>query len=302
MRTFVRVSQAKSFVDAANQLGMTKSAVSRQVSELESLLGVSLIQRSTRVLSLTQAGQTYLKDCLSILGALDAAEERARADVSKASGILRLGAPLSIGTRQLPLLLAAFHEEFPDISVELTMLTRTLDLAKAGLDLVLYLTGELPQAAIARKVSHGYTVACAAPKYLRNHGTPDHPRELAGHQCLIVNYNEHRVDAWRFTDRRGKVVVVDVKGWMVSDQPVALMEAAKAGQGILFLPTYLVGDELRRGRLVPLFPQWRPYRQDIHAVRMSGSHMPARARLLINFMIKHWGTTPPWDRWLEING
>ena len=123
MRTFVRVAHAGSFVEAADQLGMAKSVVSRLVAELEAHLGVSLIQRTTRRLTLTQVGQSYLQDCLTILSEIEKAEERASADISRGDGMLRLGAPLAFGTRQMPKILLDFQTQYPDISIDLTLLS-----------------------------------------------------------------------------------------------------------------------------------------------------------------------------------
>lgn len=297
MRAFTRVAQAGTFAEAANQLGMAKSVVSRLVADLESDLGVTLLQRTTRHVTLTQVGEAYLRDCVLILGDLGKAEEKATSDISTVSGVLRVGAPLSFGIRQLPQILSAYQSKFPDIRVDLNLLSRNVDPIKAGLDLLIHLHGSLPQSAVARKVTLFHNVACAAPEYLFRHGMPVHPRELSSHQCLIANFNGKRVNTWRFSDRSGNRVDCPVDGPFECNETSLLRSASLAGRGIVFLPTYIVGEDIAKGTLVALFPEWRLFRQNVYAVYLAGRHVPARVRFFIDFMLEQWGDAPPWSIW-----
>jgi DNA-binding transcriptional LysR family regulator len=246
---------------------------------------------------LTQVGEAYLRDCVLLLSDLDKAEEQATSDISKASGVLRLGAPLSFGIRQLPKILSAYQSKFPDIRVDLNLLSRNVDPIKAGFDLLIHLWGPLPPSAIARKVTHSHSVACAAPGYLARHGTPEDPRELASHHCLIANFNGVRVDTWRFSDRNGDRIDCVVNGRFECNETSILRSASLAGEGIVFLPTYIVGEDIANGLLIPLFPEWKLLRQNIFAVYLAGRHVPARVRFFIDFMLQRWGDEPPWSAW-----
>jgi DNA-binding transcriptional LysR family regulator len=250
---FVKVAQAGSFTLAAKQLNMPKSTVSARVSSLEKRLGTTFIQRTTRRLSLTQAGRGYFERCLQALGEIEGAENEIANSKGEPQGILKITAPATLGSCLLPSIVTAYVKAYPKVSVDLILSDRTVDLVSEGVDLAIR-GGELGDSSLVRKK---LGISCFAPfasaSYLKKSGTPAHPKDLREHQCL--QFPPLGRDQWELTREKTKVAV-SLSGRIVVDDLNTIKELALSGNGIALLPTFLCDQESRNGKLVRILPEW----------------------------------------------
>lgn len=297
MEAFVAVVEAGSFVRASKRLGLSTTSVSRLVSALEAHLDARLLQRTTRRLSLTDAGRAFYQHAIDLLADLAEAEAAVSAERETASGVLRVSAPVSFGVLHLAPLLARFRQEQPQVSLDLSLNDRVVDLVEEGRDLAIRISSQLPASSlVARALAPARLVVCAAPAYLERHGSPKVPADLREHHCLLYSYAE-QPDQWVFTGPDGQQQI-SVSGFLIANNGDVLRLAALAGEGIVLQPSFIVGDDLLAGRLVPLLEEYALPSLMVYAVYPSRRHLPARVRAFVDFLAAAWGGTPPWHRWL----
>ena len=293
MQTFVRVAEAGSFTAVAGQLALARSAVTRQIAALEEHLGVKLIARSTRRLSLTAEGAAYLSHCRDILDRIESAEDELAGRRGAASGMIRASVPMSFGILHLMPLLAEFMARHPAVRMELDYSDRRVDLIEEGFDLALRIAAQLPETQVARKISVCRSVVAAAPAYIERHGQPRHPDELSRHQCLC--YSLAMRASWPFLID-GEARAVAVSGSLCANNGEALQDAAIRGQGIVYLPTFIAARALRDGRLKPILGEFPLPEYHIYAAFPGNRFVPQRVRAFADFLARAFGPQPYWDR------
>ncbi|MCE1005166.1 LysR family transcriptional regulator [Pseudomonas monteilii] len=293
MRVFVTVVDLGSQSAAADHLQLSRPVVSRYLAALEDWVGARLMQRTTRKLSLTAAGQETLPRCrqlLELAGDLQAAVQQPD-DAPK--GALRISVSTSFGQAQLVDAVAAYVRRYPGVKVELQMLDRTVNLVDERIDLAIRTSNDLAPNLIARRLSICRSVVCASPAYLLEHGTPKRVEELSRHNCLTHAYFGHSL--WHF-EVGGQQIAVPITGNISANEAMTLQKAAMAGAGIAMLPTYQAADALRRGELVRLLPEAKPRELNLNAVYTSRKHMPPTLRSMLDFLVQRFKDEPEWDR------
>ncbi len=294
LEAFVAVVEAESFTAAADRLSADKSAVSRRVSALESRLTVQLLHRSTRRLSLTDAGRGFYAHAARILADLEEAESGVMRAEGELSGLLRIALPLSFGVQHMHEPIAAFSAQHPRVRFQLDLNDRRVDLIQEGVDLALRI-GRLRDAnLIARKLFDVRSVLCASPDYLEQHGEPAGFDDLANHRCLVYS-NLADPERWVGTDAAGQRVEVRVKGHLQSSSGDFLTEAAVEGMGIINQPEFLVCDSIRGGHLVRLLPDIALPTTPAHAIYPPTRHLSYRVRAFIDFLADRFREPLPWS-------
>jgi DNA-binding transcriptional LysR family regulator len=282
MRVFTAVVDAGSFVAAADALEMSKAAVSRYVSELEQRLGVRLLHRTTRRLSLTEEGEVFLARCRELLAGLDEAEAEVNERGGSAVGLLKVSAPVSFGVLNLAPLWADFMAAHPQLTLDLTLTDRMIDLVDEGFDMAVRIARLPSSSLVSRRLASTRMVLCASPRYLRKHGTPKHPQELAAHTVLAYNLLSTR-DTWEFEGPQG-TATVKVRPRLHTNSGDTCRAVALGHGGIVLQPSFLVDRDLQGGDLVEVMPKYRSSELGIHAVYPTRKHVPPKVRLLIDFL------------------
>jgi len=260
---FIKVVQSGSFNQAAKALGMPNSTVSSKVSSLEKRLGVTLIQRTTRRLNVTPAGQAYFKHCIQGLQEIEAGEAELAATKGEPQGLLRITSPVELGGSVLPNLVERFLKKYPKVSVEVILADRRIELLAEGVDLAIR-AGELQDSTlIAKKIGAVYFAPFASPKYLKARGTPSHPRELRSHECL--QFTPIGFEEWRLIGGKG-AVNVPVPGRVIINDLNMIKNLTVAGMGIALLPSFFCRNELGSGKIVRVLPEWRTNLNPVHFV------------------------------------
>ena len=284
MRAFVAVVDSGSFVGAAAALELSKAAVSRQVGDLEARLGVRLLHRTTRRLSLTDEGEVFHARAKDLLGALDDAEAEVAARKGEAEGVLKVTAPVSFGLQQLAPLWPRFMAKHPRVRLEVTLSDRFVDLVDEGFDMAVRIARLPSSSLVSRRLSSTRTVLCASPRYLKAHGRPKHPSDLARHQVLAYNLLSIG-ESWEFTGPEG-AVTVKVQPRLRTNSGDTCRAVALLHQGIILQPSFLVAEDLRAGTLVEILPQWKTLELGIYAVYPSRKHVLPKVRLLIDHLAR----------------
>lgn len=297
MQTFVRVAEAGSFTAVASQMNVARSAVTRQIAALEARLGVKLMARSTRRLSLTSEGATYLEQCREILDRIDAAEGELAAEEQTLRGVIRTTVPLAFGLLHLTPLILEFAQAHPEIHIDVDFNDRRVNLIEEGMDLGLRITEQLPETTVARRLTSCRFVVVASPEYLRRHGEPRHPDELARHACFT--YSLASRGGWPFLID-GATHSVEIHGQLTTNNGNVLLEAAQRGMGIAYQPTFIVADAIRAGRLVPILTAFPTPRLEMYAVFPGHRFVPRRVRAFVDFLASRLGPEPYWDRELAL--
>ena len=296
-RAFVTVVEAGGFAPAARRLGLATSSVTRQVDALEARLGTTLVNRSTRRVALTDAGQAYYAQVVRVLGDLEAADLAVTGAGGAPRGVLRVSAPVAFGRLHLAPLLPAFLARYPEVTLDLLFSDAVVDLVAEDIDVAVRLGTPASQTLIARRLAPHARVACASPAYLDRWGVPAHPADLANHDCLTLALAAGR-SVWRFAGAGG-VEEVAVAGPMRANGSEPLVEAALAGLGLILMPTWLVGDHICAGRLRPVLDGWQPAAgaadAGIHAVYLANRRGAPKVRTFVDFLLDHWHPDPPWD-------
>jgi DNA-binding transcriptional LysR family regulator len=293
MRHFVRVAELGSFTAVAQQLNVARSVVTRQIAALESHLGIKLIARSTRRLSLTSAGTVYLEKCREILSLVEAAESGLTEDGQTPRGHIRITLPFSFGISQLMPMFCDFMTANPGISLELEYSDHRANLIEGGFDLAIRISDRLEPGDVARKIGSSQTVVVASPAYLKKHGRPRHPADLGKHECF--SYLLATRSSWSFMID-GKARLFPISGKLAANSGEALLEAALHGQGITLAPTFMVEGALRDRKLEILLGGYAMPELGIYAIFPGNRYVPHRVRALVDYVAGHIGSAPSWDK------
>jgi DNA-binding transcriptional LysR family regulator len=286
MQTFNAVVEAGSFVGAADALNLSKAAVSRHVVELERRLGIRLLHRTTRRISLTPEGQVFYARSKDLLAELDDAESEITSKQDSVSGLLRINAPFTFGILHLAPLWGLFRERYPQVTLEVTLADRVVDLIEEGYDLAIRIADLENSSLVSRRLTSTRMTLCASPKYLKKHNKPKAPSDLASHQVIAYSYLATK-DEWHFTGPRGPVSVM-TRPWMHTNNGETCKAAALAHQGVILQPRFVVSDALASGELVELLPQYLSSEIGIYAVYPTRKHLSAKVRVLIDFLANHF--------------
>ncbi len=294
MVVFARVVEAKSFSAAARRMGASKSRVSKAIAKLERALKALLLNRSTRGLSLTEVGSAFYEHCSRIAAEAQQAEEVVSQLHSEPRGVLKLTAPVAFGTLHVAPALPEFLARHPDLSIDVTITDRMVDLVEEGYDVAIRITREPDLNHVARKLAPVRRVACATPEYFRRRGVPRTPQDLKRHNCLHYTSFGTRGE-WRFRGPAGEISV-PVSGDLRINDDEALSQAVLGGLGIALLPTFIIGGELQSGRLQAVLAEYVPLERHVYAVHLPGIHLPAKVRAFVDFVRGRFGPEPYWDR------
>jgi DNA-binding transcriptional LysR family regulator len=298
MRVFAKVVESSSFVGAAARLDISASMVTLHVKELEERLGVRLLNRTTRKVSLTETGRAYYERCKRLLADLEETEQAVSDMHAAPRGELHVNATPTFGILQLAPAMADFTTRFPAISVELMLSERKVDLIEDGFDVAVRV-GELPDSSlIARQLAPCRMVVCGAPSYFETHGKPRTPDDLTNHNCLTVaGTGSPYYRAWHLMAADGTALNISPLGNLRTNSGAVLIVAAIAGHGLAYLPTYLVGDALQSGRLVTVLDDYMTPPLPLRALYPHNRYLSCKVRAFVDFLAARFGQDPPWDSW-----
>lgn len=299
MEVFAKVALLGSLSAAARALGMSQTMATKHMAALEDRLGVKLLHRTTRKITLTEAGRRYLESVERILGEFAEANSIAAAERMEVTGTLRVNAPVSFGVREIVPLLAELSDLHPALTIDLGLSDRAVDLVEEGWDVAVRI-GRIEDASlIARKLAPCRLLVAASPAYLEKHTKPLSVADLALHKCLGYTLSAPvGPNRWQFGADGS--VSVEITGTLLSNNGDALVAAALAGQGVIYHPTFLIGDDIRAGRLIQLKLDHPPLDlPGIFAVYASNRRPPAKVRAFIDFLAERYAGVPRWDRHLE---
>lgn len=290
---FLTVVETKSFTAAADQWNVTKSVVSKRISRLESQIGVQLLFRSTRKLSLSETGERLFEHCLRIKNELKEAQNTLNQHKQTPQGVLRVNAPTSFSDLHLVPAVSKFMTEYPDIEVELMLGTLYEDLIESGIDCAIRV-GEQPDSnLIAKTIAKRRMRVCASPEYLKKHPTPKNPNDLTEHNCLLHRHSPS-ASTWKF-EKKGKEIKVQVNGNFCATSSRALEAAAVNGLGIIMLPGYMMTQDLREKKLVDLLEEYCPKNIGIYAMYPNTSHLSPKVRAFVDFISAYLGHEDYWS-------
>lgn len=294
LRVFAKVVEAGSLSAAGRVLGISPSSVSRRIHELETELGVQLLYRTTRQLSLTEAGEIYYERTQGILESLTEAKLAVSSDRAAPNGLLRLTAPTFLATLHIIPALAALQTQYPSIRVALSVTDRLVDIVGEGYDVAIR-SGRLEDSSLkAKKLGESRRIVCASPSYLEHAGVPERPEQLVEHAC--VTFRHHLgTSTWVFSCGRG-THEVRVRGDFCTDNGGALVAAATNGLGVVLVPRWLASDAIQRGELVHLLQDYelRPATTPLYAVWAPGSHTPPKVRVFVDFLMERFAHDDAW--------
>jgi DNA-binding transcriptional LysR family regulator len=291
---FAKVVELGSFARAAERLSVSTSAVSRQVSDLEAHLDVRLLNRTTRKLSLTEAGQAFYERSVQLLADLEEAESSVRAAAVSPKGTLRLTCGVSFGVRYLAPAIADFGAQHPQLLFDLDLSDRAVDLVEEGFDLAIRIGLIGQQGLVSRRLGWTRAVCCASPQYLKRRGTPQKPEDLAQHECLTYTHVPVP-NVWTFESADGTNHSVRITPRHRANNGRMLAALATAGLGVVFEPDFIVAPEVSAGRLVRLLPGFEPARAPIAAVYPSRRHLSAKVRTIVDFLAGRFAREQAWN-------
>ena len=290
MQAFAAVADAGSFVRAAEALQVSKTAVSRLIGDLEARLGVRLLHRTTRRLSLTAEGELFHARCKALTADVEEAEAEVTARAGEAVGQLRLNVPVSFGLMHLAPLWPAFLQQHPKVTLDVTLADRIIDLVDEGYDLAVRIAQLPASSLVSRKIASTRLVLCASPDYLRRHGEPSHPADIARHTVFTYTLLATG-DTWNFEGPDGPVEV-KVTPRLRSNNGDTCCAAALQHQGIVLQPSFMVSHHLRAGALVEVLPQYRSLELGVYALYASRRHVTPKVRVVIDFLVDAFRTCP----------
>jgi DNA-binding transcriptional LysR family regulator len=293
IQVFAQVVESGSFAKAAERLGLSTSAASRQVADLEAHLQARLLNRTTRRVSLTESGQQFYERAVQLMADLTEAEQEASSAAVIPRGTIRLTTSVTFGVRHVAPAIAQFLERYPDVRFDVSLSDRVVDLVEEGLDLAIRIGAPGADNLVARKLGETRMVPCASPAYLARHGAPKTPEDLAHHNCFTYEYVSPR-HVWRFRDRSGSERAVRVAGRLHSNNGDLLAEVSAQGAGIVFEPAFIVGPDVRAGRLVPLLQDFVPPPVPIYALYPSRKHLSAKVRRFVEFLVERFAAAQDW--------
>lgn len=289
---FITVVSRGSFTRAADALDTSPANVTRYVNELESYLGTRLLNRSSRKLSLTESGEALYERGKSILEEVAEAEAVAASTTLRPRGRLRINAPLSFGILHLAPRWPEFMLRYPDIELDITLVDRVVDIVEEGYDLAIRISRAGTTSHAARKLATSRNLLVASPAYIAKHGQPGVPADLRQHVCIVYTYSG---DEWQFLDADNQPHPTKIKAQMHTNNGDTARAAALAGYGVTWQPSFLIGEDLRAGRLLQLMPAYRLPDIDILAMYPSRRHLSAKVRVMIDFLASAFSGVPPWD-------
>jgi DNA-binding transcriptional LysR family regulator len=294
MAIFARVVEEKSFSAAARRLNLSKSLVSKHITQLEKSVGSRLLNRTTRALSLTEAGAVFYEHCARIVEEMEEAKLAVSRLQTTPRGILRISAPVAFGRLHVASALPEFLTAHPELKIDMVTTDRFVDLAEEGYDVVVRIVGEPSPNVVARKLAPVNRRICATPDYFARHSVPQTPQDLENHNCLTYTYFNPQ-DPWRLRGPAGDISVRATGDLRLNDDD-ALAEAVLGGLGIALLPTFIVGKEIQSGRLQSVLSDYVPLERHIYAVYLANRHLSAKVRAFIDFFLERIGPEPYWDR------
>lgn len=295
MGVFVRSVEEGSFSAAARSLDMSPSAVSKQIHRLEERLGVRLLHRSTRSLTLTDEGAAYYERCARIAADIADAESLVASLAGQVRGTLRVTATVAFAKAYLLPLFPEFLKRYPELQLALELTDRQVDLVEERVDVAIRFSEQVvDESVVARRLAPNERVICAAPAYLEIHGVPETPEDLLAHNCLRLSTVQSWND-WEFADDNG-TRTLQVQGNFETNSADAVFHAVLSGLGIARLSTYLVAKHLKTGRLVRLLPAWSHDTSDVLVVYPNRRNLPPKVRVFIDFLAEQLGGVPPWER------
>ncbi len=294
MRAFSRVVTSGSYAEAARQLGVTRSALSKAVTELEHRLGARLLDRTTRRVTPTEAGRAYHERIAGILSDVEETEAAVSRLHDEPKGLLKINAPMSFGTLYLSAAIAEFMVAYPDLHVEAIMNDRFIDPLEEGVDVTVRIGMLSDSSLIARKIAPARRVLAASPDYLKRHGVPREPGDLAAHRTLNFGHASGS-QRWQL-QHGGEVASVPIRACLCTNNGDVLRAAALHGNGITLLPTFLVGPDVAAGRLSIVLPDFPPIGLGIYALYAPNRYLAAKTRVFVDFLSARFGERPPWDR------
>ena len=297
IEVFLKVAKLQSFTEAANQLGLSKAMVSKHITSLENTLGVRLLNRTTRRISLTEAGMAYRVRIREIMNDISETEQSISQLSSEPRGTLRVMAPTSFGSFHLARAIADYRKIYTKVGVEAVLTEREPDIIEEGLDIVIRVGVLEDSSLVARKIADARMVVCASAEYLQEFGIPSNPEVLLDHNCLIYS-GRPTMGEWRFTVN-GKAKKLRVKGDVRSNVGDALRIAAIQGCGLVQLPTYMVGLDIKSGRLKMVLEQYEPPAKPIHAIYPHRRHLSAKVRTFVEFLYERYQPEPYWEHWTD---
>jgi DNA-binding transcriptional LysR family regulator len=295
MMTFASVVEAKSFSAAARALATSKSLVSKQISNLERGLGVRLLNRTTRRMSLTESGAAYYEHCARIAVQINAAEAEVTQMQQEPSGVLRVTMPIAFATRQMAPALASFMQRNPRVELDINATERVIDIVEEGYDLAIRITEKPTPAMVARNIAPVRWVTCAAPAYIEQHGVPATPQALLHHQCLLHQDVPMLSNGWPYKIGN-RTIRVPVTGNCRINNAGVLLQLALEGAGIVLSPSYILGPHIKDGSLVQLLPDAVVFPDmALYATYMPTRYLQPKVRAFIDHLVAHFGPLPSWD-------
>lgn len=294
MQLFTRVVESGSFTAGAAQMGISRALASKLIQNLEDALGVRLLNRTTRRLSLTDAGKNYFRRVSDLLTQLAEAEAEAAELQVEPRGCLRVSAPISFSVLHLAPALSDFQRRFPRVELELDLDDRQVDLVDEGYDLAIRIGRLADSSLVARRIAPACLALVASPGYLQRAGTPQHPEELSRHEFLRYTLSTRRDEL--VLQREGERVAVRIHGNLLVNNGDFIAASTLAGNGISLLPTFIVATHLKSGALVTVLGEWSVPPIAIHAVYAQTRSLPAKTRVLIDFLIERFGPEPHWEQ------
>ncbi|MBL3529339.1 MAG: LysR family transcriptional regulator [gamma proteobacterium endosymbiont of Lamellibrachia anaximandri] len=292
---FVQVVDSGSFTAAAERLELTRSVISKYVSRLEDRLKVRLLNRTTRRLSLTEAGQIFYERSQHGLGEIEAAEAEVAKLQATPRGRLKINSPMSFGILHIAPAMAEFQMQNPDVQLDMNLDDRQIDLVEQGYDVAIRIA-ELPDSSlVATRLAPCHHVVCASSDYIERYGEPCTPDDLRRHNILSYRYQDSP-NEWRFLSPDGRYSSVPVTGSIEMNNSLALRQAVLGGAGIMLTPTFIVGEDIAAGRLLKLLPEYRAKEVAIYAVYAGRRHLTPKVRAFIDYMKKRLSDPPYWDK------
>jgi len=292
MRVFCSVIEAGSFVAAAEQTGLSTTAVSRMVAQLEAQLNVRLINRTTRRMNPTNEGFAYFERCTQLLADLEEAEASVAGEARHPRGRLRLTAPIALATLRLAPAFAAFCSTYPDIILDIVLSDGVADFVEEGLDLAIRVGKVGSENLVARHIGDTTLLIAASPDYLARAGQPKHPEDLLHHACFTYTYSATG-NQWQFEDEKGGPVSVRIGGPVNANNGMLLAEMAAAGSGIVLAPCFILQPLIASGRLIQVLPEWKQRRLPIHVVYPTRRHLSAKVQAMTGFLGNWFAEQPP---------
>jgi len=286
---FVKVVETGGFTSASRELAVPKSTVSRQIARLEDRLGVRLIERTTRAFRTTEAGQTYYERCAQVVADLQEAEAAVTQAQVAPRGVLRVSAPLTFGYLFMGRLVAQFMEQFTEVQLEVDLTDRKVDLIEEGYHVAVRVGQLRDSSMIARRLGSSEHVIAASPAYLAARGTPKVPDDLREHECMLYGYRN--TAGWRLSAD----VSVPVRGRLTSNNGDLLRAAAVGDQGIVFAPRFILGPDLKSGRLVLLLEEFTQSDGGIWAMYPHSRNLSVKVRAFVDFASEYFAGVPPWE-------